>query len=142
MLKTPLVDISPRQLMRAWRNPSVLLKSAENIKKLDVVRREKNLLLTQWEVEIDKVVLSWRQWDTLDLKKGRIDFKLQEGVFSKYEGSWQISRPHKDSVMLELCVNIDWGLPLFEPVALKRLRRVSGIVLRNFVESIKRACIA
>ncbi|MDD5618496.1 MAG: SRPBCC family protein [Candidatus Omnitrophica bacterium] len=136
------INTSPTKLLKIWRKPQILLKYATNIKKLEILKREKNRVLTAWEVEIDKILLKWSQWDALDAKKMRIDFKLYEGIFNQYQGSWIISQTNQGCFMLELCVDVDWKIPCFEPAVLRKLRWATDIIFRDFIESIKTLCCA
>jgi len=136
---TTNIDIPPDQLLKIWRRPKILLKEAKNIKKLDIVKRQKNKVLTDWEVEIDDVVLKWRQWDKLDAKKGTISFMLDKGDFAKYFGCWQIMPHGKNKTHLRVDVSIDWGIPKFEPHARRKLQKVTARVFKEFTLAIKDA---
>ena len=106
------IDIQPIRLIRIWRQPTILLKQARNIKKLKVIKRNRNVIFTLWEVEIDNVLLRWRQCDELDFKNGIINFKMYGGDFKQYEGKWYVLPTNNRKTLLYVDVTIDWGIPV------------------------------
>ena len=132
------VEAAPAKLLKIWRKPEILLNSAKSIKRLKVIRREKNRLLTLWEVEIDKVTLSWRQWDILSIKSGVIEFKMEDGEFNRCEGRWDILPDHDKKTALHLTVHMDWGIPTLEPYVKSSLMKKTRMIFRSFMASIKK----
>lgn len=132
------INVSPARLIRIWRKPQILLREAKNIKNLKVIKREKDKIFSSWEVEVSKVGLRWRQFDSLDFKKGVIDFKMHDGEFKRYEGTWQILPTKDGKTLLKLSVDIDWGIPTAEPYVKKALERKSRLLFKSFLESIKK----
>jgi len=133
------INVSPAKLLKIWRNPKILLQHATSIKKLEILKREKNRLLTEWEVEIDKIIIRWSQWDMLDAKSGLINFKMHEGEFNKYVGAWSVLSDGKGGTNLSVSANIDWGIPLFEPHAKRMLEKTTLYIFNDFIRVIKDA---
>jgi ribosome-associated toxin RatA of RatAB toxin-antitoxin module len=132
------INASPAKLLKIWRNPKILLQYATSIKKLEVLKREKNRILTAWEVEIDKIIIKWRQWDMLDAKNGLINFKMQDGEFEKYGGSWWIISDGAGGATLSVTANIDWGIPKLEIYVKKALEGKTRLLFKGFLKSIKK----
>jgi len=132
------INASPAKLLKIWRNPKILLKYATSIKKLEIIKREKNRLLTAWEVEFDKLALKWRQWDVLDTTIGIINFKLDSGDFARYHGVWTISPSGENASTLTLEAAIDWGIPKLEMYVKKSLERKTRLLFKKFLQSIKK----
>ena len=132
------INIKPRNLLKIWRKPEVLLKYATNIKRLKVIKREKEKVITSWEVEVDKVKLRWRQLDVLDFKNRIVFFTMQSGEFKKYFGNWRVSPTKKEKTALQLDVDIDWGIPVLEPYVKNALERRSRLLFKGFLKSIKK----
>jgi len=127
---------SPRQLLRIWRNPQVLLKSATSIKKFEVLKRDKNNTFTAWDVDVDKVLIKWNQQDSLDIKNGLINFKICDGEFNGYDGVWSIKSVSRKIVELSVHVNIDWGIPILAPYVEKMLQKKTYRIFLNFINII------
>ncbi len=138
-LKVYITKPQWEDLFYIWEDPFSLLKKAERIKNVKILKREKNKLYTRWEVDIEGASLSWYEEDTLDREKGLINFKMQSGDFGDYFGYWKITPTRRGKLKLELKANYDWGIPVLEPYVRKVLERKTRIMLRSFLQVIKKA---
>ncbi|MCM8774663.1 MAG: hypothetical protein NC820_08070 [Candidatus Omnitrophica bacterium] len=131
------IDIEPKQLLRIWFKPECLLREAKKIKRLKIIKRDKNIIFSFWEVEVDNVCFNWRQIDELDIQRGIVNFKMYGGEFKDYKGIWYILPTNNNKTLLYLTVTIDWGIPVLEPYVKKVLERKTRLLFRGFLKSIK-----
>jgi len=128
-----------RDLSSIWDNPASLLRKADKIKALKVIRKEKDKLYTRWEVDIEGATLSWYEEDVLDREKGLINFKMRSGDFGDFFGYWRITPTRRNKLRLELKVNYDWGIPVLEPYVKRVLEKKTRIMWKSFLQAVKQA---
>jgi ribosome-associated toxin RatA of RatAB toxin-antitoxin module len=133
------VNIEPRRLLSIWKQPRLLLKEASGIRDLRVVARKNGVTVTHWDVEVDGVLLSWRQRDTLEIRNRRVLFEMEQGEFKRYEGIWEIERDPQGGTVLRVQAVIDWGLQVIGPFVEPVLERKSRAMFRSFLNGIKKA---
>ncbi len=121
-----------------------LLKEMQNfpifmhgVKKLDIIEKKDNKMITSWKVEIDGASLLWKEEDTFNDKEKSLKFKMLEGDYDNYEGKWQLEELSGDTKII-LSANFDWGVPAFEKLVGDVLRRKARNSLRSMLNAIKK----
>jgi len=133
------IGIEPQKLLRIWRQPRFLLKEASAIRDIRVISGKNGVLVADWDVEVDGVLLSWRQRDVLDSVNRRVLFEMERGEFKRYEGIWEIERSAQGDTILRVRAVVDWGLQVIGPFVEPVLERKSRAMFKSFLYSIKTA---
>jgi len=97
-----------------------------------VLSRERNRVVSSWLVEMEKVPISWKEEETLDLRQFTIRFRAVEGDLEKFEGCWKLVKHASGGTELFIEAAIKLGIPVFEEVA-------GGIIadkVRNYFDSL------
>lgn len=136
-LKTYIDHTNINDVARLWDNPFVLLQRAQSIKNLRILKREKNKLLTRWEIDVEGAQLSWYEEDVLERDKGIVKFQMREGDFGNYWGFWRILPSRAGKIKLELKAHYDWGLTVLEPHVKRMLEKKTKVMLKSFLRAIK-----
>ncbi len=111
-------------------------KFMKDIKKLEVIERKNNSLITSWEVSIDGVEIFWKEENIFDDDKMVMYFRMLEGDYEIYEGIWKLEKTQKGT-RLSVQTNFDWGLASFEKFVGHILRRKARKSLKGMLLGIK-----
>ena len=106
-----------------------------NILECKVLSRERNRVVSSWLVEMEKIPLSWKEEETLDLRHGMIHFRALEGDLERFEGCWKFAEHPSGGTELFLEVTLKIGIPVFEVLA-------GGIIagkVRSYFDSLLKA---
>ena len=125
--------------MKIRRYPHKLCAHTKMINSLTVIKRNKENVVTEWNVNVDGLNLTWQQKDTLDLKNNRVSFEQENGVFAQYYGCWEIIPAGARQCTLKLRVNMDWGIPVLKPYVGSILKKKSVLIFKRFLDIIKKA---
>lgn len=106
-----------------------------NIKKLDIIERDKNKLISSWEVEIDGVNILWKEEDNFNDKEMSLKFKMIEGDYKSYKGEWQLEDMPKGT-KVSILADFDWGMPVFEKLVGDILEKKARKALRGMLHAI------
>jgi len=108
-----------------------------DIKSIRIMKRKRNVMITEWKISIDGVDVIWTEEDTFDDQDMRIKFRMLEGDYDKYEGEWAIEDTPA-GVRLRLFANIDWGAPRLVKYVKPILERKTRQAFRTFLMAIKK----
>jgi len=112
-------------------------KFMRSVKKIEIMEKDLNRLVTHWEVDIEGVKLTWREEDLFDDVRMKIRFKMLEGDYKNYEGEWKIDETPKGTE-ISISVNFDWGIPVFEKFVGDALSRKAKTYLKGMLRSLKK----
>lgn len=111
-------------------------KFMRNVRKLEVLERHPNRLLTLWEVEVDGAIVMWKEKDVFDDKRLRMKFKMTEGDYGSYSGELKVVGLEKKA-NINLMINIDWGIPSFEKIINPILKKKQKLIFKTMLIAIK-----
>lgn len=110
----PIIEVS--KLIKQDKNKAYnLLKNIEsfpefmrNIRSIKILERGEKKIITSWNIAIDGAEIFWKEEDFFDEENCKIHFKMLEGDYNKYTGTWSVGKDNKGSRII-LKVDIDWG---------------------------------
>lgn len=113
----PIIEVS--KLVKQDKNKAYnLLKNIENfpqfmknIRSIKILERGEKKIIANWNVVIDGAEIFWKEEDSFDEKNCKVDFRMLEGDYNKYTGTWSVEEDKKGSRII-LKVDIDWGIPI------------------------------
>lgn len=85
-----------------------------SVKKIDILKKEGNLINARWNVDFDGVPIEWTEELIFDDNAKTIKFKSLDGDY-KRSGQWsivQVLEAKKTCISLEMIYN--WNVPNFE----------------------------
>lgn len=107
-----------------------------------VLSRERNRVVSSWLVEMEKIPISWKEEETLDIRHGMIRFRALDGDLERFEGCWKFEEHPSGGTELFLEATIKVGIPVFEVVAggilAKKVRSYFDSLLKAFEEELSR----
>lgn len=107
-----------------------------DIKKLEIIKKDNNKLITSWEVEIDGANVIWKEEDSFNDKEMSLKFRMIEGDYKEYEGEWRLENTLSGS-KINLTVYFDWGVPALEKLVGNILEKKARKALRSMLKAIK-----
>ncbi len=87
-----------------------------NILECKVLSREPGRVVTSWLVEMEKIPISWKEEEYIDLQQFAIHFKALEGDLEKFEGSWKLLEHMSGGTEVSVQATIKIGIPVFERI--------------------------
>jgi len=98
----------------------------KDVKNVALLNEPGGVVRAEWQVEIDGVVVIWKEKRICQDETGKVFFRLTEGDFEEFFGSWSIEE-EKDACLLTLEASINWGAPNLSkfvgPMVLKKVTR-------------------
>jgi fatty aldehyde-generating acyl-ACP reductase len=144
-----LIEIKVSRVLPAekWKIIRLLTRVPEfpsfvtTVKEASIVRRHRNVITTQWHIQVDSVPIRWVEEDTLDLKQNSIRFKAIEGDLTDFEGTWTLKdHPEGNELIAQVRLRVD--IPAIKNFAEPY---ISKMVARNFeaiLEAMERRLIS
>lgn len=130
------VNQAKEQVYNILKNIEQFPSFMRDVRKIETIESKPSGLVTLWEVNIDGAMVTWKEEDIFDDEATSVKFKMLEGDYIVYTGTWDIkSLSHKTKI--NLFVNIDWGVPAFV-----KFPEVKNILLRKTKKSLKSMLIA
>ncbi len=91
-----------------------------------VMERGENTTKTHWVGKAKNMTIEWDEEDFYYPDEYRIYYKANQGVFSKFEGEWNIEKISDEEVKVSLTVDFEIGVPMFRtlfgPLATKIIK--------------------
>ncbi len=134
-----LVKGDPQSVYGLLREPERFPDFMPQIKKASILwHLPPNRQISEWEVEIEGVVIHWKEEDTYDDEQHSIVFRVIEGDY-RAEGRWSIEKVRLSETRVTVEATFDWGLtnldryvgPVLERKAKKNLTRMVAALRKN-----------
>lgn len=111
IMKTQTISASAEAVWCALLEPTAFKGPAQSVRNYSVISTEGDVRIAAWTVWLKGFELSWKERQTVEVGKRRIQFRQVDGMFAVYEGSWRVTaNPHTHTV-LQLQLTIDTGMP-------------------------------
>ncbi|OGW80418.1 MAG: hypothetical protein A3G33_02290 [Omnitrophica bacterium RIFCSPLOWO2_12_FULL_44_17] len=130
-----IIKILPEE---PWKVLLYLMQTGEfaslmpNVKHCKVIERGPKHAITEWKVEIDQILLTWKERSEFDFNHFRIAFKSVEGDLPKFDGYWSLVA-HPLGTQVELDIEADIRIPLISqvigPVLTETIRKNFNLML-------------
>lgn len=130
-----LVKADKKKVYDVIKDMESFPKFMRNVRKLEVLERHPNRLLTLWEVEVDGAIVMWKEKDVFDDKHLRMKFKMTEGDYGSYGGEWRVTAS-SEKTNIELQVDVNWGIPVLGRYVGKVLERKMRVGLKGMLKAI------
>jgi coenzyme Q-binding protein COQ10 len=130
-----LVKQDKNKVYSILKNMEEFPQFMKGVKKLSIIERDDNRLVTHWEVEIDGAIVMWKEEDIFDDKETTINFKMIEGDYKSYGGNWRVEDAPKGA-KITIIANFDWGIPNFERYVGPVLERKARVSLKRMLKAI------
>ena len=109
-----IVRKSPSLVYKILKDMEKFPQFMSDVKQVKIFKKiSNNTLLTEWKIDIDGTPVEWKEEDVFDDKMKKINFRMKEGSFKKYEGSWEL-RPVSNGTKIQLHTLLEWGVPNME----------------------------
>lgn len=108
-----------------------------DVKSLKILEQNENKLITQWQIEIEKTAINWKEEDIFDDKAYTLKFRMLEGDYEEYQGTWQLL-PHFGATLLKISAVFDWGIPVLEMFVGDVLEKKAQLAFKGMLKSIKK----
>lgn len=118
---TRTLKADPRRIFEVIENIEDFPNFMPKVNKLTLLASEGNHKVAEWDTMIDDAPLVWVQEDIYDREQMLVRFRAVEGVFDRFEGTWQVNPAGEGAeVKFELVYEI--GLPEIEEIIAPILR--------------------
>ena len=104
------------KVLRMLANVQNFPKFMPNVRQCTVFEKTPEGVITAWNVEVDKIPLSWKEIDVLDIPNAVMRFRAIEGDFECFEGEWILHDFPPSGTEVELKVKVKIGIPLVDHV--------------------------
>ncbi len=129
-----IIPIDIAKVVRFVTRVEEFPKYIPSVKEAEIVEKSRNKMKTRWRVQIESLPVSWTEEDTIDLRRGVINFKAIEGDLNDFKGQWKF-RPKPEGTLVTVTARIGVNIPAIKDFAQEYVEK---ILTRNF-ESILRA---
>jgi ribosome-associated toxin RatA of RatAB toxin-antitoxin module len=135
-----IIPVSQNHVYSLLKNMGSFSRFIYDIKKIKCKKIEKNKIISDWNIIIDGAMIMWREEDIYHDDSGTIDFRMIEGDYTGYEGSWRTVGMPKATKLI-FSVHIDYGAPALvkfvEPILTKKTKRS----IKSMLIAIKRKLV-
>lgn len=108
------VSASSIQIYEILKDVTSFSDFMSSVKKIDIFKKEGNIINTKWAVDFDGVPIEWTEEMIFDDKLHIIKFKSLTGDYMR-SGQWNI---YKDSEGKKTCISLEmaysWNAPNFD----------------------------
>lgn len=119
-----LIKVKVQKLLRAkrWQVLRMITRVNEfplympNVKQATILERSRRGAVTQWQVNLEGIPLSWKERDEFDFANFTIRFKAIEGDLEHFEGKWVLSEHPSGATEVTVEVEARIGIPLVDKV--------------------------
>jgi ribosome-associated toxin RatA of RatAB toxin-antitoxin module len=103
-----------------------------DVESVTVLERHPSHIVTRWKTLVEDAPIEWTEEDRFDEVAPRIDYRLIEGDFDVFEGSWSFVE-EAGLTRVRLTVEYDFGVPalaeLIGPTLEKKVLENSAMML-------------
>lgn len=131
-----LIKDTPISVYNAIKDMERFPDFMRDVKKLKIIKRAPEAIVTAWEVEIEGVLIKWKEEDIFDDEKLELNFSALEGDYKDYQGRWKI---FKEDGQTRLIINahFDLGSPILEKYVGRILEKRARLALWGMLKAIK-----
>lgn len=98
------------------------------VKESSVMKKDRNIIITKWKIQVDSIPINWVEEDTLAFDKNTIYFRAIEGDLQEFKGQWVFNdHPQGTEVVINILLKV--GVPSINEFADSY---VKNIVAKNF----------
>ncbi len=109
----------------------------KDINSVKIVERTEKGIVSDWNMNIDGLPLSWRQLSILDEQNGVIRFRMIDGDFDKYAGEWKLAEL-LTGTEVRLSIAVDWGVHFLNKYVGAALETKTRSILQGMLNGIKK----
>lgn len=124
-------------LYSLFKNMEYFPRFISGIESLHTRRLGKNFLLSRWRINIDGTIVTWEEEDSFDDENLTVRFRMKEGDYGAYEGSWRFIEKDKGTEV-RLIAKVDWSLAGLSEETRRSLDRKAAFALRWMLREIRR----
>lgn len=106
------------------------------VERIKVKRLSRDRVVSEWSIDIKGTKVKWKEQDTFDDKSLTIAFRMTEGDFASYSGSWNVLE-NGSSARLSFMLSIDWELHHLREEIIPELERKARLAARWMLREIK-----
>jgi ribosome-associated toxin RatA of RatAB toxin-antitoxin module len=83
------------------------------VKKVKIVERKKDKLVSNWQITVDDISVRWQEEDLFDKQARTVRFRMLKGDFGGYQGEWTLSDTDGGTILSFSCI-FNWGIAIAE----------------------------
>ncbi|GEM_PF-43977 len=145
-----LIEITVSKIIPAkkWRVIRLVTKVGEfpsyipTVKESSVIKKERNVIVTKWKIQVDGIAVNWVEEDTLAFEKNAIYFRAIEGDLQEFGGEW-LFNGHAQGTEVIINIRLKVGVPSINEFAdsyvknmvAKSFEAILGALERRLVSS-------
>ncbi len=107
------VPASSSQVYEVLKNITSFSDFMNSVKKIDILKQEKNIVHTEWNVDFDGVPINWTEEVVFNDKTYNVKFKSLSGDYLR-SGQWNVYQDSDKKTWVSLEMTYEWNVPNFE----------------------------
>ena len=127
-----------KTLYSLLKNMEYFPRFISGVESINVKRLSDHLVVSNWRINVDGTIVTWEEEDIFNDKNYSIDFRMREGDYGAYEGSWKLNENDKGTE-INLTAKIDWNFPQFTREISKALDKKAALALRWMLREIRKS---
>lgn len=136
---TTLIRKNRQTVYQALRDIERFPSFLKDVKQIVLRSSNGNKIVTDWKVDIDGTPIQWSQETLLDDRNQRvIHFKMLEGDYDQYEGTWLLEEIDKNATRVKVCVHFNWGVPGLERFIGKTFEEKARATLKGMLFALRK----
>jgi coenzyme Q-binding protein COQ10 len=129
---TIVIEAPARDVYDLAKNLERFPEFMPDVESVVILEREPNRMISRWKTLVEDAPIEWTEEDLFDDAALRVDYKLLEGDFDTFEGSWTFEET-EGHTFVTLGVEFDFGVPtlaeLIGPTLHRKVRENSEMML-------------
>ena len=115
------IPVKPWRVLRMITRVKDFPRFMPNVRKIEVLEKEKHSAITHWFIDIDGLPIQWKERDTFDIENFTVSFELIEGDLEQLSGNWVLSKAD-EGTEVTIDVSARLGIPIIERVVVDILQ--------------------
>ncbi|MFA5361878.1 MAG: SRPBCC family protein [Candidatus Omnitrophota bacterium] len=126
-----------RLVTKVWIFPSFI----PTVKKVDVIHKDHNKIITKWQIQVDSVPIKWTEEDTIDPDKDIIYFHAIDGDLPGFDGAWSF-KDHPEGCEVTVIVHLKVDIPAIRNFAESYIRKMITMNFEAILEALERRLVS
>ncbi len=127
-----------KTLYSLLKNMEYFPRFISGVESINVKRLSDHLVVSNWRINVDGTIVTWEEEDIFNDKNFSIDFRMREGDYGAYEGSWKLIESDKGTE-INLTAKIDWNFPQLTREISKALDKKAALAFRWMLREIRKS---
>jgi ribosome-associated toxin RatA of RatAB toxin-antitoxin module len=108
-----------------------------SLKEVKVLERGNDYTISRWVSKVQTFTLQWTERDTFFDNDMRVEYKLVEGAFKKFEGKWLVEPQADGNTKVHLDVDFELAMPALRDFLGPMAKKIMRDSLRSLLQGVK-----